>query len=197
MNFERGDPGDEARDLVERIGLGDREAEDHFVRRYAPQLRFILRRHVREPSLAEDLSQEALWIVLTRLRTTGLDDPTKLAAFLHQTAINLARGEARKHFRRNTHPDQESIARQATAEPLLADRLEQLQLASMIDQLLDELSQPRDRELLRRHYLGEESKARLCEALSVTPAHFDRILHRARVRFRQLLALRVPHLEPR
>jgi RNA polymerase sigma-70 factor, ECF subfamily len=150
-------------------------------------------RHVREPSLADDLCQEALLIVLTRLRETGLNEPAKLAAFLHQTAINLARGEARKHFRCNTNPDQESIARQATAEPLMDERLEQSQVAAMIDPLLDVLGQPRDRELLRRHYLGGEPKTTLCEALSVTPAHFDRILHRARLRFRQLLELRAPH----
>jgi len=38
----------------------------------------------------------------------------------------------------------------------------------------------RDRDILQRHYLGDEDKGLICEALELTSAHFDRVLCRAR-----------------
>ncbi len=186
--------GEAASELALRIGQGDRAAEEALVRRYGRQLEFILRRHVREASLAADLAQEALLVVIQRLRGQGLDDPDRLVAFLHQTAINLARGEARTYYRRDTHPDQDLLDLVAVNEPLLEDLVARDQLGAIVRQLLSELSQPRDRELLRRFYLGEESKERLCAAFAITAAHFDRIHFRARQRFRQIVESRASRL---
>jgi len=48
----------------------------------------------------------------------------------------------------------------------------------------------RDRELLVRFYLQEESKEELCRAFGLTELHFNRVIHRARDRFRDLLRQR-------
>jgi RNA polymerase sigma factor (sigma-70 family) len=194
MNFEDRAREVSAVELAERIGRGDRAAEELLVRCYGRQLEFILRRRVREPSLAADMAQDALLIVIERLRGPGLDEPDKLVAFLHQTAINLARGEARTYYRRNTHPDQALVDLVAVNEPLLDDLFDREQLGAVVRQLLSELGQPRDRELLQRFYLGEESKERLCAAFEITPAHFDRVHFRARQRFRQIVESRASQL---
>ncbi len=177
----------EAAELAERIASGDPAAETELVRRYSRPLRFILLKRVREASLADDLCQEALIVVLERLRGRGLEEPDKLTAFIRQTAINLAIGEARTHYRRDTHPDSERIDSAAARQPLLSEQLEQAQLAALMDRLMNELRQARDRQILRRFYLSEESKASLCSALGVTPEHFDRVLFRARQRFGKIL----------
>lgn len=182
---------DRAVDLALRIRRGDRSAEEALAGFYGPKIEFVLRRHVREPSLAADLRQEALMVVIQRLRDEGLAEPEKLAAFLYQTAINLAKGEARTYFRRNTHPDFEAVERAATREPLLVDRLERRELGKIVQTLLEELGQERDREILRRFYLREEAKESICASLDLTPAHFDRVLYRARQRFRQILEARL------
>ncbi len=184
-------PEDRAVDLALRIRQGDRSAEAALADRYGPKIEFVLRRHVREPSLAADLRQEALMIIIQRLRNDGLAEPHKLAAFLYQTAINLAKGEARTFYRRNTHPDFEAVDRAATAEPLLADRLERRQLAEIVRTLLGELKQDRDRDILRRFYLDEEAKESICASLQLSTAHFDRVLYRARQRFREILEQRL------
>lgn len=184
-------PEDRAVDLALRIRQGDRSAEAALADRYGPKIEFVLRRHVREPSLAADLRQEALMIIIQRLRNDGLAEPHKLAAFLYQTAINLAKGEARTFYRRNTHPDFEAVDRAATAEPLLADRLERRQLAEIVRTLLGELKQDRDRDILRRFYLDEEAKESICASLQLSAAHFDRVLYRARQRFREILEQRL------
>jgi len=179
-------------ELVERIRLGDTAAEAELVVHYSRPIEFVLRRHLRDTSLAADLRQEALIIALERLRADGLDDPAKLPGFLHNTAVNLARGEARRFYRRNTHVDGEALAAAAAVEPLMADQIDRERLARAIRRLLDELGQARDRQILRRFYLTEEPKESICAALEVSMAHFDRVLYRARHRFREILARELP-----
>ena len=48
----------------------------------------------------------------------------------------------------------------------------------------------RDRELLVRFYLYEESKESLCRTFGLTELHFNRVIYRARDRFRELLKRR-------
>ncbi|MCH8477933.1 MAG: sigma-70 family RNA polymerase sigma factor [Wenzhouxiangella sp.] len=184
------------RELADRIGRGDPAAEEALVRRYGRPLEFMLRQKVREASLAADLAQDALLILIERLRGPGLDDPDKLVAFLHQTASNLARGEARTYYRRNTHPDQGALALAAVNAPLLEDQVAREQLGAIIRQLLEELGQARDRELLKRFYLGGDSKEQLCADFQISPAHFDRIHFRARQRFRQIVESKASQFLP-
>ena len=174
-------------DLVTAIAAGDQAAEAELVRRYSAKIEFILRRRCRDFSMAADLRQETFIVVLQRLRERGIDDPDRLAAFIYQTAINLAIAEARTYHRRNTHPDWDVIANVADQQPLLSDQIEQEQRATMIRKTLKQLRQPRDRQILRRFYLTEEPKENICAALEVSAEHFDRVIFRARARFRKLL----------
>jgi RNA polymerase sigma-70 factor, ECF subfamily len=45
---------------------------------------------------------------------------------------------------------------------------------------------PRDRRLLRGYYVLDQDKEALCQELELSQEHFDRVLHRARARFREL-----------
>ena len=62
-----------------------------------------------------------------------------------------------------------------------------LELAELIKRLIEELSVERDREILLRFYIREEDKESICTALAITPLHFNRVLFRAKQRFRELL----------
>ncbi|MEX2498044.1 MAG: sigma-70 family RNA polymerase sigma factor [Wenzhouxiangellaceae bacterium] len=178
-------------ELAARIGNGDRRAEAELARHFGPKIEFILRRRVRDHALAADLRQETLIVVIQRLRGDGIEQPEKLAAFIHRTATHLALNQARTYYRRNTHPDSDALEAAATSEPLAAELIDRQQLADAIRDLLGELRQPRDRQLLRRFYLLEEDKADICRSLEVTSEHFDRILYRARKRFREILERRL------
>lgn len=178
-------------ELAARIGNGDRLAEAELARHFGPKIEFILLRRVRDPALAADLRQETLIVVIERLRGDGIDQPEKLAAFIQRTATHLALNETRTRYRRNTHPDSEALEAAATSEPLAAELIDREQLAGAIRDLLGELRQSRDRQLLRRFYLSEEDKADICRSLEVTSEHFDRILYRARQRFREIIEQRL------
>src|SRR6185436_5403273 len=45
----------------------------------------------------------------------------------------------------------------------------------------------RDREILVRFYLQEEEKEAICRDLALAPDQFDKVLHRARARLKELL----------
>ena len=53
-------------------------------------------------------------------------------------------------------------------------------------QVLDELSQERDREVLIRFYIDQVDKERICAELELSSEAFNQVLFRARRRFRKL-----------
>lgn len=183
-------PGDEpqvAADLVARIAGGDAAAETELWNRYSRGLLFLLRRRTGEPQLAEDLRQETFRIALEKLRGGGLDDPARLAAYLRGIAVNLATGDWRKRARQKTRPDSEAVAEVSDDRSNPADAVAREQVATAVARLLDELGVSRDREILRRYYVDEADKARICGELDISPTHFNRVLFRAKQRFRTLL----------
>jgi RNA polymerase sigma-70 factor, ECF subfamily len=173
--------------LVHRIQAGDATAETELVERYSRGLLYMLRRTAGDPSVAEDLHQEAFRIVLERLRERGLEDPERLAGFLHRTAKNLFVAGYRKGVRRKT--DGETEGMEAVPDPA-ADALHEAvrqEEAALVRRLIGELETDRDRQILYRFYIAEEEKERICADLELSSLHFNRVLFRARQRFKDLL----------
>lgn len=166
----------------------DSRAEAALFARHVTWLRVLLLRQTDDPELAADLAQEALRIALERLRAGEIREPDALPAFLRSTAQNLLIEERRRNVRRRTDVDGEAIAKladEAGVGPYL--HASGAQLADLVGRLIDEMTVPRDRELLWRHCVLDEEKAEVCRRLALEPAHFDRVLSRARSRLRELL----------
>jgi RNA polymerase sigma-70 factor, ECF subfamily len=184
-----GDPAVNA-DLVTRIFHGDAGAENELCAHFGPGVRQILARRLRDFTLAEDLTQDVMIIVLKRLRSAPLDDPSRLAAFIAQTARNVAFAERRKNRRRRTDTGaeemDESIDRAHDDEVIL----EMDSSATTVRAVLKELKSTRDRLLLVRYYLQDEDKASICRDLGLTEITFNVVLFRARSRLLELLQRR-------
>jgi RNA polymerase sigma-70 factor (ECF subfamily) len=173
--------------LVERIRAGDAVAESELVQRFTRGVRAILRCAGREPALVDDLHQETMRILLESIRAGAVRDPAQLAGFV----ASLARNLATEHFRhlRRTEPRGEAVL-QLLEDPApsayeVAVHTEQ---AALVRRILDELPIERDRDVLRRFYLGQDSKDRICADYGLSSLQFNRVLHRARDRFRELWA---------
>jgi len=95
------DSGPSDADLARQISEGRKDAEQALSRRYERGVIQILVRQTGSYAIAQELCQETLIIVLKRLRSTGLQNPEKLSAFVAQTARNLAIAERRKQRRRS------------------------------------------------------------------------------------------------
>jgi len=176
-----------AEDLVARIGRGDSAAESELWNRYSRGLLFLLRRRTGNPDLAEDLRQETFRVALEKLRAGGLDDPRKLAAYLRGIASNLATGDYRKRLRQNTAVDSDAVAEAPDDHSNPQEEASRDEIGAAVKGLLNELGVSRDRDILRRYYVDEEDKERICAELDISTTHFNRVLFRAKQRFRTLL----------
>ena len=174
-------------DFVKRIGLGDRRAEEELVRRYQRGLIYLLQRRTRDPQLALDLAQETFRIAIEKLRQSPIEQVDRVGAYLRGTALNLVIGEVRKHARRRTSADSDAVDAAADDAAGPFDHVSGEQVKRLVRKLLDELPVPRDREILVKTYLEDQDKSAICEALGVDSAHYNRVLFRAKERFRELL----------
>jgi len=171
-------------DIVARIAGGDRTAESEFVRRFERGVRALVRRHCRPGDpIVDDLVQDVLTGVIERLRTGAIRDSGALAGYVQAAAVYATTAEYRR--RRPTQSDA-TIENLADGDTPTA-RLEANQLSTMLRTLLAEMPVARDREILARFYLDEQDKDDVCRALQIDPAHFHRVVFRARERFRTLL----------
>jgi RNA polymerase sigma-70 factor (ECF subfamily) len=174
-------------ELVRRIGQGDRRAEEELVRRYQRGLIYLLKRRTRDPQLALDLAQDTFRIAIEKLRQSPIDQVERVAGYLRGTALNLATADGRRDKRRATTADSDAVDAAADHAAGPFDHVSTEQVQRIVRKLLDELPVQRDREILIRTYLEDEDKSSICEALGVDSAHYNRVLFRAKQRFRELL----------
>ena len=177
-------------DLAGRICKGDAEAEATLCARFGPGVRQILARRLHNFAQAEELAQEVLIVVLKRLRATPLQDPARLAAFIAQTARNVAMADRRKERRRRTDTGSEELDDVPDREQDQAVTVEVMSSAAAVHAMLKELKSSRDRSLLVRYYLQDEDKASICHDLGLSDSTFNVVLFRARERFLELLQKR-------
>jgi RNA polymerase sigma-70 factor, ECF subfamily len=173
--------------LAERIQAGDGTAEAELVTRFSRGLLLMLRRLTGNPALADDLHQETLALVLEKIRRAEVREPERLAGFIRSTARNLFIADRRKEARYSPLSEGEEGAsplRAPTSAPY--DRVAAKEEARQVQQILSELRFDRDRQLLIRFYLRDDSKEEICADLEIEPERFNLLLYRARERMREI-----------
>ena len=170
--------------IVKRIEIGDGNAESEMVLRYQRGLLAMLYQRSQNKALAEDIAQDTWALVIKKLRAGDLRDKSKLAAYI----VQIGKNQLIMHFRKKSSKDdsaEESVLSnirdtQPTPEQYEMSR----QCGNSIVEVMKSLSRERDREILSRFYLIGDSKTKLCLEYSLSEAHFDRVLYRARERFK-------------
>lgn len=180
--------------IVAGIVEGNRLAEKAMVEKYGKPLIFILERRTNNRESAKDLVQDTFLVVLQKLRSEPLQDPSKLGAYLQRTAINLHIGEVRKYIRRNTTADSELLETIAESEGDQHRRLVEERAKIAVRKLISELHNKRDRIILTLYYIEEDDKEVICRELDLSIRHFDRVISRARSRFRELIDSRTDEI---
>ncbi len=173
-------------DLVSRILSGDGQAEAELVERYSRGVAFIIRRETGGASAADDLYQETFRIALEKIRRGDLREPEKLSGFVCGIARNLVIDYFRRAERHESLAEIEEVAPIPHPSPGQLDELLQREKTALVRQVINELSSDRDRQLLFRFYIAEEAKESICADLGLTSVHFNRVLFRARERYREL-----------
>ncbi len=166
-----------------RIQGGEARAEEELVERYSAGLRYLLRRWTRDLAVAEALYQETFRLAIEKIRAGELRVAVKLQAFLRGLARTLSTRYYQRETRWSGEPAGTEIPDPAQGQLVALLRRE---TSLLVWRLLDELKQERDREVLFRFYIAEESKEAICDQYGLNDLHFNRVLFRARRRFRQL-----------
>lgn len=185
-------PGsDPSVELVRRIRSGEPAAEAELVQRFSRALTFLLRQLTRDEALAEDLYQETFRLVIEKVRGGELREPEKLPGFVSSMARNLFLGTVRRSGRRQKwQGDPEAAETAPDPAPGQLSKLLAQERAAAVRLVLEELRNDRDREILSRYYIADEAKEDICRDLDLSDLHFNRVLFRARQRYKELFESR-------
>ena len=154
-------------------------------------LRLLLIKKVRDPHTAADLLNGAIVKSLEHLTANRISNPDQLAGWVYRVAIN----DLRNHMR-NMHTRSEVWSGDEALESVPGDRdasdgATETKLAALVRAVIEQLPIERDRIIVKRFYLDEADKEEICrEHHNLSPPHFDKVIHRARVRMRELLQKR-------
>ena len=175
--------------LVAGIVDGQRKFEEQFVQKYRPIIFSQLRRLLSDECRAEDLTHDTLILVLQKLRRESIREPEKLTSYLLSTARFVFYGWLRRmdnQVELRATMDDRTEGHLSLSETLI-NECEQKQLVLALNQL----GVDRDREILSRRYLVEQTKSEICEAMQLTAVHYDRVISRARQRLHAQLQVQL------
>lgn len=173
--------------LVAAIRNGDSAAETEMIQRYSRGLRYLLRRRIGDDERARDLVQDTFCVAIQKLREIDLSQPERLAGYLRGIGIRVAQNAGRKKNREPLPVDNEIISAVIDQAPGQYDHIASNESADAVRILLKEMPRARDRDLLQRYYLYDQDKQEICAALGLSSLHFNRVLFRAKERFRKLI----------
>jgi RNA polymerase sigma-70 factor (ECF subfamily) len=173
-------------DYVRRLTESDAETERHFVGYFSPLLLIKLKHRLRSCEQLEDLRQEVFLRVFRSLRQgIGLRRPECLGAYVYSICNNVLL----EHFREKSKPQQwdERVEEQrdpgASVERELVNEEQRRQMRCLMNGMT-----PKDRFLICAIFLDERDKDDVCREQGVQRDYLRVLLHRAKKRFRHLLA---------
>src|SRR5438874_300428 len=154
-----------------------------------PGLRALILRRVGDAEVAADILQDAAVTTLEKLRSGEIAHPENLGGYLYRVALNHLRNHRRKDRTAVSSGDGLEELPDTEDDPEW-ERVGRPQWAAAARRMLDEMPAERDRDLLVRFYLNDEAKEEICRELRLSEQHFNRVIFRARNRFRELLEQR-------
>jgi RNA polymerase sigma-70 factor, ECF subfamily len=172
-------------ELVERIRQEDPTGMEELYRIFARGIRFYLCRQL-GPQELDDRVHDTFLIVVQAIRRGDLREPERLMGFVR----TVVRRQVAAHIDDLVHSRREEVEidvnsrlpdRSWNPEQSLASR----ENIALMRRVLDSLSQ-RDREILVRFYLQEESQDQICREMQLTETQFRLLKSRAKARFGEL-----------
>lgn len=166
------------------IALKDRnaEAENFLVAHFSRPVRLKLRARLRSPELIQDAWQETFLRVLAWFRSgKTLDNPSSLPGFVHSVCHNVALEFLRGHTRHDQIPENFPDTKDTGPNP--ENQMVAVERREFVRGVLSELPE-KDRRILRRVFLDEEDKDKVCDEFDVGRAYLRVLLHRACSRFK-------------
>jgi len=151
-------------------------------------LQLLLLKKTRNPETAADILNGAIAKTLEHLQANRIANPELIAGWVYRVALNDLRNHRRNMNTRGGINDAEEVLGAIAGEGDASDGVMESKLASLVRQIIEQLPTERDRLIIKRFYLDEADKEVICrEQNNLSSLHFDRVIHRARQRMKELL----------
>jgi len=175
---------------VPRPATAQRETFERALIRDYPGLTLLLLRHTRDRQLAADILQDAIVTTLAKLDDGSATPSPAIAGFVFRTAMNHLRNHRRREqLRGGGSAAQLGANHEEPRDELASPEIDTQREANarVVRRLLQGLGSARDREVLMRFYMQEQSREDICAALGLSEVDFSRVIYRARERMRRQL----------
>ncbi|MCU1340201.1 MAG: polymerase, sigma-24 subunit, subfamily [Bryobacterales bacterium] len=187
-----GEPVDGAADvhagwveLVERIRAEKTDGMEELYQLFSRGIRFYLCRQLGSQEL-DDKVHDTFVVVVQAIRRGELREPERLMGFVR----TIVRRQVAAHIDRVVHNRREQAEFDSTVRVVdprgnPEEAAIFRQRIGLIRQVLGELSE-RDREILTRFYIHEQSQDQICSQMALTETQFRLLKSRAKARFGEL-----------
>ncbi len=172
-------------ELVDRIRSGAPGSMEELYELFSRGIRYYLCRQLGAQEL-DDKVHDTFVVVVQAIQRGEIREPQRLMGFVR----TIVRRQVAAHIDKVVHTRREHVELDSTAR--MADPRENpeesaifRQRAELIHRVLSELGD-RDREILTRFYLREQSQDQICSEMSLTETQFRLLKSRAKARFGEL-----------
>ena len=171
--------------LVARIHGGEDSGMEDLYRLFARGIRFYLCRQL-GPQELDDKIHDTFLIVVQAIRKGDLREPERLMGFVR----TVVRRQVAAHIDKVVHSRREELdldvgVRVADVRRNPEQSAAFQQKVEFMVSVLDGLSE-RDREILSRFYLDEQSQEEICDEMDLSETQFRLLKSRAKARFGEL-----------
>ena len=172
-------------ELVQNIRAGDAGAMEKLYQVFARGIRLYLCRQLGLQDV-DDKVHDTFLIVVQAIKNGELREPDRLMGFVRTIARRLVAGHIDQmvHRRRDNVPVESGIAISDNAATPEQDVLGREKVDIMFEVLRD--MSGRDRDILTRFYLYEQSQETISREMDLTPTQFRLLKSRAKARFAEL-----------
>jgi RNA polymerase sigma factor (sigma-70 family) len=171
--------------LVAQIKAGEDAGMEHLYKLFSRGIRYYLCRQL-GPQELEDKVHDTFLIVVNAIRRGDLREPERLMGFVR----TVVRRQVAAYIEQAVHNRREQTDLESGVT--VADRKENPEQEAMIHQkaelmksVLGCLSQ-RDRDILVRFYLLEQTQEQICREMSLTETQFRLLKSRAKAKFGEI-----------
>lgn len=171
--------------LVDGARAGDSAAIEDLYRLLARGIRFFLCRHL-GPQDLDDRVHDTFLTIVKSIQNGGLREPERLLGFVRTIVRRqIAAYIEESVLARREHAELEVGGRVADHRHDPEQQMMREQRVQLMLQVLRSIS-PRDREILTRFYLYEQTQEQICEEMGLTDTQFRLLKSRAKARFAEL-----------
>ncbi len=171
--------------LVNRIHTGDASGMEELYKLFSRGVRFYLCRRL-GPQELDDKVHDTFLIVVQAIQRGDLREPERLMGFVR----TVVRRQVAAHIDEAVHnrreqADLEFGTRVADRRRNPEERAMMREKTALAAKVLSGIS-TRDREILKRFYLDEQSQEQICSEMSLTETQFRLLKSRAKARFGEM-----------